>query len=155
MRCFFCGGGLFNWEADDDPWIEHARWFPKCVYLRQSKGDEFIYKVHQEVQRGANDVSFRLVSGLGKCLYSVYCCKQCVMPQPNVKIIYCMARYRSKSYIYAYACFNWFKGTQIHHTLKIQMKFKSYSLIKIVLFGWSTSLGYVITILSKPKMKYR
>ncbi|KAJ8311141.1 hypothetical protein KUTeg_011305 [Tegillarca granosa] len=57
VRCFFCGGGLFNWEENDDPWVEHARWFPKCVYLRQSKSDEFIYKVHQEVQRGITDFS--------------------------------------------------------------------------------------------------
>ncbi|KAJ8321581.1 hypothetical protein KUTeg_000872 [Tegillarca granosa] len=36
-RCFFCGGGLRHWEAGDDPWVEHARWFPKCYFLRQNK----------------------------------------------------------------------------------------------------------------------
>jgi hypothetical protein len=44
-RCFFCGGGLRNWEAGDDPWVEHARWFPKCAYLRQNKGDKFVEAV--------------------------------------------------------------------------------------------------------------
>lgn len=50
-RCFFCGGGLRNWEAGDDPWVEHARWFPKCAFLRQNKGDNYVRMVqtrHQE-----------------------------------------------------------------------------------------------------------
>ncbi|XP_021364627.1 uncharacterized protein LOC110457608 isoform X2 [Mizuhopecten yessoensis] len=48
-RCFFCGGGLKNWEEGDDPWIEHARWFPKCAYLRQNKGIDFIQLVHERL----------------------------------------------------------------------------------------------------------
>ena len=51
-RCFFCGGGLRNWEPGDDPWTEHARWFPKCAFVRQNKGDEFVALVqikHQEL----------------------------------------------------------------------------------------------------------
>ncbi|XP_065928478.1 baculoviral IAP repeat-containing protein 2-like [Magallana gigas] len=58
-RCFFCGGGLRNWEPGDDPWTEHARWFPKCAFVRQNKGDEFVALVqiqHQELgaRRTAN-----------------------------------------------------------------------------------------------------
>ncbi|CAC5376188.1 BIRC7_8 [Mytilus coruscus] len=52
-RCFFCGGGLRNWEAGDDPWVEHARWFPKCAFLRQNKGDNYVRMVqtrHQEAE---------------------------------------------------------------------------------------------------------
>jgi hypothetical protein len=51
-RCFCCGGGFRNWEAGDDPWVEHARWFPKCAFLRQNRGDNFVAKVqarHHEV----------------------------------------------------------------------------------------------------------
>lgn len=51
-RCFLCGGGLQNWEPGDDPWTEHARWFPKCAFVRQNKGDEFVALVrfrHQEI----------------------------------------------------------------------------------------------------------
>jgi hypothetical protein len=47
-RCFFCGGGLRNWEAGDDPWIEHARWFKACAYLIQNKGDKFIKAVQEK-----------------------------------------------------------------------------------------------------------
>ena len=44
-RCFFCGGGLRNWEAGDNPWVEHARWFPQCAFLKQNKGEQFIKAV--------------------------------------------------------------------------------------------------------------
>ena len=44
-RCFFCGGGLRNWEAGDDPWVEHARWFPQCAFVKQNKGETFIQTV--------------------------------------------------------------------------------------------------------------
>ena len=45
VKCFFCDGGLCNWEADDDPWTEHARWFPECGFLKQVKGTTFIQEV--------------------------------------------------------------------------------------------------------------
>ncbi|KAL8599079.1 hypothetical protein ACOMHN_006888 [Nucella lapillus] len=45
VKCFFCDGGLRNWERDDDPWHEHARWFPRCKYVRQVKGDQFLEQV--------------------------------------------------------------------------------------------------------------
>lgn len=38
--CFFCGGGLKDWEAEDDPWFEHLKWFgTKCplVYVKFNK----------------------------------------------------------------------------------------------------------------------
>ncbi|CAC5393830.1 unnamed protein product [Mytilus coruscus] len=44
-RCFFCGGGLRNWEPGDKPWIEHARWYQNCAFVRNCKGDRFIEDV--------------------------------------------------------------------------------------------------------------
>lgn len=41
VRCFFCGGGLKHWETGDDPWVEHAKWYPRCTYVLQCKGDAF------------------------------------------------------------------------------------------------------------------
>ena len=32
MKCFYCDGGLREWRDGDDPWQEHAGWFPK-VFL--------------------------------------------------------------------------------------------------------------------------
>lgn len=40
--CYQCGGGLQHWEKEDDPWIEHARYFPKCRFLHFIKGDAFV-----------------------------------------------------------------------------------------------------------------
>ena len=42
MRCFSCDGGLKRWDPDDDPWIEHCRWFPACPFAQQEKGIDFI-----------------------------------------------------------------------------------------------------------------
>ncbi|XP_069128974.1 baculoviral IAP repeat-containing protein 7-like isoform X2 [Argopecten irradians] len=46
-RCFFCGGGLRNWMPGDDPWTEHARWFPQCTFLLQNKGGDFVRNIRQ------------------------------------------------------------------------------------------------------------
>lgn len=48
VRCFHCGNGLRNWEKDDIPWNEHARWYPECSYVLLKKGQEFIDKVRRE-----------------------------------------------------------------------------------------------------------
>ncbi|XP_053390831.1 E3 ubiquitin-protein ligase XIAP-like, partial [Mercenaria mercenaria] len=42
VKCFFCGGELQDWKLGDNPWIEHARWFPNCAYVKQCKGVEFV-----------------------------------------------------------------------------------------------------------------
>lgn len=47
VKCFFCDGGLRNWEPGDEPWIEHAKWFPQCQFLKQNKGAEFVQLVQQ------------------------------------------------------------------------------------------------------------
>lgn len=28
VKCFQCGGGLTNWKPSEDPWEEHAKWYP-------------------------------------------------------------------------------------------------------------------------------
>ncbi|XP_006887371.1 PREDICTED: baculoviral IAP repeat-containing protein 3 [Elephantulus edwardii] len=45
VKCFCCDGGLRCWESGDDPWVEHAKWFPRCEYLMRVKGQEFINRV--------------------------------------------------------------------------------------------------------------
>jgi len=42
VKCFYCDGGLRNWQAEDEPWVEHARWFFRCTFVRLVKGDEYI-----------------------------------------------------------------------------------------------------------------
>ncbi|XP_060082815.1 E3 ubiquitin-protein ligase XIAP-like [Ylistrum balloti] len=42
VRCHYCDGGLREWEPNDDPWTEHARWFPFCKFVIKVKGPSFI-----------------------------------------------------------------------------------------------------------------
>lgn len=41
-QCFFCGGVLKDWEAEDDPLIEHARHFHDCSFAQQIQKQGFI-----------------------------------------------------------------------------------------------------------------
>lgn len=41
-RCFFCGGGVREWLPEDDPWIEHAKFYPHCEHVKSVKGEQFI-----------------------------------------------------------------------------------------------------------------
>ncbi|CAH1183238.1 unnamed protein product [Phaedon cochleariae] len=59
--CFYCGGGLKDWEEGDDPWEQHALWFGKCVFLNLKKGKEFIERVKA---RSAAEVSLPSTSGV-------------------------------------------------------------------------------------------
>ncbi|XP_036386730.1 baculoviral IAP repeat-containing protein 7-A-like [Megalops cyprinoides] len=54
VKCFYCDGGLRNWEPGDDPWLEHAKWFPRCEFLLKTKGYEYVARV-QESQRSAGE----------------------------------------------------------------------------------------------------
>ncbi|XP_051842827.1 baculoviral IAP repeat-containing protein 2-like isoform X2 [Antechinus flavipes] len=45
VKCFCCDGGLRCWESGDDPWVEHAKWFPRCEYLIENKGQQFINQI--------------------------------------------------------------------------------------------------------------
>ena len=53
VRCFFCGGGLRKWEFDDDPYLEHAKWYPSCSYIINKKGPGYVNKVARESHRMA------------------------------------------------------------------------------------------------------
>lgn len=68
-RCFFCGGGLKNWEAPDNPWVEHARWFPKCTYLRMCKGPMFV-EIVQRKNKNKEDITIRDVESEINIKYS-------------------------------------------------------------------------------------
>ncbi|KAM4697046.1 E3 ubiquitin-protein ligase XIAP [Rhinophrynus dorsalis] len=41
-KCFYCGGVLKEWKLREDPWEEHARWYPGCKFLLEEKGQHFI-----------------------------------------------------------------------------------------------------------------
>ncbi|XP_060700383.1 baculoviral IAP repeat-containing protein 7-like [Hemiscyllium ocellatum] len=47
VKCFHCDGELRNWELGDDPWMEHAKWFPRCEYLLQVKGRDYVNRIQE------------------------------------------------------------------------------------------------------------
>ncbi|KAM4797189.1 baculoviral IAP repeat-containing protein 2 [Rhinophrynus dorsalis] len=47
VKCFCCDGGLRCWESGDDPWVEHAKWFPRCEYLLNIRGQSFVCDVQE------------------------------------------------------------------------------------------------------------
>ncbi|XP_028385139.1 baculoviral IAP repeat-containing protein 1 isoform X1 [Phyllostomus discolor] len=50
VQCFSCGGCLGNWEDGDDPWKEHAKWFPECEFLQSKKSSEEITQYIQSYE---------------------------------------------------------------------------------------------------------
>ncbi|CAF1122080.1 unnamed protein product [Rotaria sordida] len=51
VTCFYCRSSLHNWNANHDPMIEHARWFPHCAYAKQLCGDV----LHRTIQESTRD----------------------------------------------------------------------------------------------------
>ena len=50
VTCFYCNGSLQNWRPNDNPIVEHTRWFPHCAYAKQLfRGD--LYRKLEESQR--------------------------------------------------------------------------------------------------------
>ena len=47
VKCWYCNGGLQNWALYDDPWFEHAKWFPTCEFVLRKKGPEFVEEVNR------------------------------------------------------------------------------------------------------------
>ncbi|NXL89322.1 BIR7B protein, partial [Alectura lathami] len=47
VRCFYCDGDLRNWVFGDDPWREHAKWYPRCEFLLRSRGRDFVSSVQE------------------------------------------------------------------------------------------------------------
>nr|CAD7264450.1 unnamed protein product [Timema shepardi] len=48
VRCFHCDGGLSSWDPTDDPFVEHARWFPHCGYITLVRGTQFVKDMLEE-----------------------------------------------------------------------------------------------------------
>jgi E3 ubiquitin-protein ligase XIAP len=55
--CYYCGGGLKDWEEEDDPWENHAMWYGKCKYVKTVKGDLFIKKMNEKRELLLNKTS--------------------------------------------------------------------------------------------------
>jgi baculoviral IAP repeat-containing protein 2/3 len=68
VTCFYCNGSLQNWGPNDNPMIEHARWFPHCAYAKQLCGDEMYRKIQESKraqQERARAIELRDKTGSG------------------------------------------------------------------------------------------
>ncbi|XP_047440870.1 E3 ubiquitin-protein ligase XIAP [Mugil cephalus] len=52
VLCFHCNGGLKDWQPSEDPWEEHAKYYPGCSFLLAEKGQEFVNSI--QLQRPQN-----------------------------------------------------------------------------------------------------
>ncbi|XP_071136607.1 baculoviral IAP repeat-containing protein 3-like [Mytilus edulis] len=48
VRCFCCDLGLAEWDPKDNPWTEHARHNPRCIFLLTEKGKQFIDDIQKD-----------------------------------------------------------------------------------------------------------
>jgi len=35
VRCFYCGGGIRNWDPEDDPLTVHHMYYPHCAFVNK------------------------------------------------------------------------------------------------------------------------
>lgn len=49
--CFSCGGGISQWEEDDDVWDEHGFHYEKCKYVLLCKGENFFEQIIERKAR--------------------------------------------------------------------------------------------------------
>jgi hypothetical protein len=61
VTCFYCNGSLQNWGANDNPTIEHARWFPHCAYAKQLCGAELYRKIQESKRAQQGEYFFRVL----------------------------------------------------------------------------------------------
>jgi hypothetical protein len=45
--CCHCGLKVENWNLTDDPWQEHAFWYPSCDHVTWNMGSEYIRSVQE------------------------------------------------------------------------------------------------------------
>lgn len=64
--CFSCGLGLRDWEIDDIPLVEHAKYTNGCIYLNLVKGPTFIANVKEAQEK--DDASKKAVTRSVSCV---------------------------------------------------------------------------------------
>ncbi|AEW69561.1 inhibitor of apoptosis protein [Helicoverpa zea nudivirus 2] len=48
-KCFYCDGGLNDWNPCDDPWEQHAIHFDRCVFLLYKKGPLYVESIKKRI----------------------------------------------------------------------------------------------------------
>ncbi|XP_048088217.1 E3 ubiquitin-protein ligase XIAP isoform X2 [Alosa alosa] len=66
VTCFRCGGGLKNWQPEEDPWEQHAKYYPGCSFLLSEKGHEFVNSIQLQNPSKSNPASSHHQNGFSK-----------------------------------------------------------------------------------------
>ncbi|CAF2703119.1 unnamed protein product [Rotaria sp. Silwood2] len=99
VTCFYCNGSLHKWGSNNNPTIEHARWFPHCTYAKHLCGDKLHGKIQTLKKRNLKEnqidkdqlnrlVIARLDLPAVQCLrsqYSLAIIKRCIEDQLKIK----------------------------------------------------------------------
>jgi len=48
VKCWYCNGGLQNWDYTDSPIQEHAKWYPQCEFILREKGADFVQAIFDQ-----------------------------------------------------------------------------------------------------------
>lgn len=104
--CFHCGIRLSNWLFTDDPWIEHARWAPSCMFLLNEMGSRFIAIVqstikHSHVNLTSPEICTVLTENTGYSSVYIPSCDLDIREHPAVEPVIEMG-YREVRVISAY-----------------------------------------------------
>ncbi|CAF3521506.1 unnamed protein product [Rotaria sordida] len=55
VTCFYCNGSLQNFGANENPIVEHIRWFPHCAFAKELCSPELYQEIQQVEGRHDND----------------------------------------------------------------------------------------------------
>lgn len=98
VNCFACGGGLKDWDIDDDPWVEHAiKLDGKCCFLLTIKGQKFIDRVRGDLNKRETTIKSELdniangnnTKSNSPTLQCDQLCKICYGDQYNTALLPC------------------------------------------------------------------
>jgi baculoviral IAP repeat-containing protein 7/8 len=99
VTCFCCNGSLHKWGANDNPMIEHARWFPSCIYAKHLCGNELHGKIQMSKKRivkenklDQNELTRSVIARLDlpavqrlRAQYQLSVIKRCIEDQLRIK----------------------------------------------------------------------
>jgi len=66
-KCYYCNGGLQNWDFEDEPWTEHAKWFPGCEHVLKNYGPSFVVSLVRQ-NPGSHRPSIQKAHSMNKML---------------------------------------------------------------------------------------
>jgi hypothetical protein len=64
VHCFACGGALSDWHILDDPFIEHAYYYPNCPFVLSERGQRFVDEVSERYDSRGSSSGRSLVDRL-------------------------------------------------------------------------------------------